>query len=119
MYEANRQQKKDEALPNFYTLLKDGVDKLNPHDWDYIVSDFAAVAIMYYIVREWKTDKIMLNVSPLGSLLGAPPPWPSPNMLTGLQENMSSRERLFNTVTGILLNVLFLPLLTLRWGVEW
>ena len=116
MYEANRQQKKDEALPNFYTLLKDGVDKLNPHDWDYIVSDFAAVAIMYYIVREWKTDKIMLNVSPLGSLLGAPPPWPSPNMLTGLQENMSSRERLFNTVTGILLNVLFLPFANIAMG---
>ena len=95
---------------NYLVMLRKGVDRLNPREWDYIVADNAAVFIMYYIMQKWKTDKVMLNLSPMGYAFGAPPPWPSPTMLSGLKENMSFRDRLVNIMYGFMLTIM-MPLM--------
>lgn len=105
-----RNEEEDENKFDFLVMLRKGVDRLNPQEWDYVVADNAAVSIMYYIMQKWKTDKVMLNLSPLGFAFGAPPPWPSPNMLSGLKENMTFKDRLVNFMYGFILTM-FMPLL--------
>ena len=77
-------------------MLRKGVDGLNPKEWDYVVVDNVATVIMYYIMKQWKTNKMMVNVSPLFAPIAASPPWPSPTLLSGLRENMSFQERITN-----------------------
>ena len=78
-------------------MLRKGVDRLDPKDWDYVVVDNVATVIMYYIMKQWKTDKVMINVSPLLAPVASSPRWPSPVILSGLRENMSLGDRSLNT----------------------
>ena len=105
-----KNKEEDESEYNYLVMLRKGVDRLNPLEWDYVVADNAAVFIMYYIMQKWKTDKVMLNLSPLGYAFGAPPPWPFPTIFTGLKENTSFKDRLVNFMYGFMLTML-MPLL--------
>ena len=89
----DERQKWDQWL----VMLRKGVDGLDPKDWDYVVVDNVATVIMYYIIKQWKTNKVMINVSPLFAPIAASPPWPSPVILSGLGEDMSFQERSCNT----------------------
>ena len=79
-------------------MLRKGIDRQDPRQWDYVVVDNVATVIMYYIIKQWKTNRVMVNVSPLFAPLASSPPWPSPVILSGLRENMSFQDRSLNTI---------------------
>ena len=103
--------KEEDDVFDYVTMLKDGVDSLNAGDWNYVVADNAAVAIMYYIMQEWKTTNTMVNLSPLGAVFRVPPPWPSPMLTVPVPENMSFTERLVNTIFQVFFTNVMMPLL--------
>ena len=99
--------KEEEAktVINFVGMIKDGVDELHAQDWNYIVGDNTAIAIMYYIMQKWHTEAIMLNFSPLwGAGFGVSQPWPSPVGLTGLNDNMLFKDRIINTIFDFMMS---------------
>ena len=92
---------KDDPFLQWLVNTRKAVDRLDPSRWDYVVVDSAAVPIMYYVMKQWKTNKVMGYMSPLFAPIATTPPWPSPAILSGLKENMSFIERLSNEVAQI------------------
>ena len=89
---------RESSHENYLIPLRKAVDKLNSSDWDFIVADNVAVTILHYIMKEWDTDRVMMNFSPLPVLPAFAPPWTFPRGLTGFPENMNFKERFFNAL---------------------
>lgn len=98
--------------------LRKAVDELNPNQWDYVVVDNTIVVIMYYIMKQWKTNRGMVYMSPLFAPFASTPPWPSPAHLSGFKEDMSFRERFLNAMSRTAMQMMGQPFLSKIFEVE-
>ena len=62
--------------------MREAVDKLDPNEWDFVVADIVAVTLLHYIMKEWHTDRVMMNFSPLPLLSKFAPSWTFPHRFT-------------------------------------
>ena len=83
---------------NYMITLRKTIDKLDPSEWDFVITDAPIVTVMHYIMKKWHTEKVIVNYSPLPMLPNFAPPWTSPRALSGFTDNMDFKQRFLNSL---------------------
>ncbi len=89
-----KSRKGDTEMDRMVAKLK----TMSRHEYDYIISDNAVIGVVYFIINEWKTHKIMIHFAPLPIHPVGMNPWPVPKILSGLTDDMTFKDRLINTL---------------------